>query len=61
MTKHWNDEVIDLERRYADNLTDGQTVAREAWDLRWEVERLEKLVAKRDAEITALRFDNAML
>ena len=44
-----------------DNLTDGQTVAREAWDLRWEVERLEKLVAKRDAEITALRFDNAML
>ena len=61
MTKHWNDEVIELERRYADNLTNGQTVAREAWDLRWEVERLEKLVAKRDAEITALRFDNAML
>ena len=68
MTKHWNDEVIELERRYADNLTGCQSVdarqssvAREAWDLRWEVERLEKLVAKRDAEITALRFDNAML
>ena len=59
MTKHWNDEMIELETR--DNLTGGQTVAREAWDLRWEVERLEKLVAKRDAEITALRFDNAML
>lgn len=61
MTKHWNDEMIELERRYADNLTNGQTVAREAWDLRWEVERLQKVVVKREAEITALRFDNAML
>ena len=34
---------------------------REGWDLRWEIERLEKLVAKRDAEITTLRFDVAML
>ena len=34
---------------------------REGWDLRWEVERLEKLVAKRDAEIGSLRFDLVML
>ena len=59
MTKHWNDEMIELETR--DNLTGCQTVAMEGWDLRWEIERLEKLVAKRDAEITTLRFDVAML
>ena len=58
MSKHWNDEMIELETR--DNLTGGQNV-REGWDLRWEIERLEKLVAKRDAEIGSLRFDVAML
>ena len=65
MSKHWNDEVIELERKYADNLTGSQSVAsgvsREGWDLRWEVERLEKLVAKRDSEIGSLRFEVAML
>jgi uncharacterized protein YjaG (DUF416 family) len=58
MSKHWNDEMIELET--CDNLTGCQNV-REGWDLRWEIERLEKLVAKRDAEITTLRFDVAML
>jgi predicted kinase len=60
MSKHWNDEMIELEKR--DNLTSGQTVVgMEGWDLRWEIERLQKIVAKRESEITALRFDNAML
>lgn len=59
MSRHWNDEMIELETR--DNLTGGQTVVMEGWDLRWEIERLEKLVAKRDAEIGSLRFDVAML
>ena len=67
MSKLWeNHKLAELEKRFElegkyDNLTGGQTVAREAWDLRWEIERLEKLVAKRDAEITTLRFDVAML
>jgi hypothetical protein len=60
MSKHWNDEMIELEKR--DNLTSGQTVVgMEGWDLRWEIERLQKIVVKRESEITALRFDNAML
>jgi len=61
VSKHWNDEMIELERRYADNLTNCQTVAMEGWDMRWEVERLQKIIIKRESEITALRFDNAML
>lgn len=67
MSKLWeNHKLAELEKRFElegkyDNLTGGQTVAMEGWDLRWEIERLEKLVAKRDAEITTLRFDVAML
>ena len=67
MSKLWeNHKLAELEKRFElegkyDNLTGGQTVVMEGWDLRWEIERLEKLVAKRDAEITTLRFDVAML
>ena len=45
MTKHWNDEMIELETR--DNLTIGQTVAMEGWDLRWEIERPMSLIVER--------------
>lgn len=74
MSKLWeNHKLAELEKRFElkgkyDNLTGCQSVdarqssvAMEGWDLRWEIERLEKLVAKRDAEITTLRFDVAML
>jgi uncharacterized protein YjaG (DUF416 family) len=51
--------------REMDNMTLSQDVGSgvrmERWDFQWEIERLEKLVAKRDAEIGALRFDVAML
>ena len=54
----WNDELMELEKR--DNLTSGQDVL-EPWDTRWEIERLQKIIANKDAEIGALRFDRAML
>ena len=56
--KHWNEELMELEKR--DNLTRGQDVL-EPWDTRWEIERLQKIIANKDAEIGALRFDRAML
>ena len=65
MSKHWNDEVIELERQYVDNLTGSQSVAsgvsREGWDLRWEVERLQKAVDQKDEQIGRLRYEVAML
>ena len=61
MSKHWNDEVIELERQYVDNLTGGQVVAMERWDLQWEINRLQKIIERRDAEIGSLRFDLVML
>lgn len=54
----WNEELMELEKR--DNLTGGQDVL-EPWDTRWEIERLQKIIANKDAEIGALRFDRAML
>ena len=54
----WNEELMELEKR--DNLTSGQDVL-EPWDTRWEIERLQKIIANKDAEIGALRFDRAML
>lgn len=63
MSKHWNDELMELESR--DNLTRCQNVgsgmSRERWDMEWEIERLEKLVAEKDKQIGALRFDVAIL
>lgn len=60
MSKHWNDEMMELESR--DNLTDGQFVGgMERWDLKWDIDRLERLVKAKDKEIGALRFDVAML
>ncbi len=67
MSKHWNDEMIELER--ADNLTGCQSVdakqsiggGMERWDLQWEVERLKKVLAERDQEIGMLRFEKMML
>ena len=54
----WNEELMELEKR--DSLTGGQVVL-EPWDTRWEIERLQKIIANKDAEIGALRFDRAML
>ena len=54
----WNEELMELEKR--DNLTICQDVL-EPWDTRWEIERLQKIIANKDAEIGALRFDRAML
>lgn len=59
MTKHWNDELMELEAR--DNLTDGQNVVMEGWDLRWEIDRLGKMLESKDKEIGSLRFDIAVL
>lgn len=58
MSKHWNDELMELESR--DSLTDSQVVM-ERWDREWEIERLEKLIAEKDKQIGALRFDVAIL
>jgi hypothetical protein len=33
----------------------------ERWDYEWEIERLEKMLAIKDKEIGALRFDIAIL
>ena len=61
----WNEELMELEKR--DNLTGCQSVGAERcdvlepWDTRWEIERLQKIIANKDAEIGALRFDRAML
>jgi len=49
------------QRNNLTNCQDVGGVSREGWDLRWEVERLQKIIIKRESEITALRFDNAML
>lgn len=57
----WNDEVIALEKQYADNLTSGQTVVSEGWDLRWEIDRLGKMLESKDKEIGSLRFDISVL
>lgn len=63
MTKHWNDEMMELEAKVQerDNLTISQRVAMEGWDLRWEISRLQTLLKLRDAEITALKYDKATL
>jgi len=55
----WNDELMRLEAR--DNLTSGQVVASEGWDLRWEIDRLGKMLESRDKEIGSLRFDIVVL
>lgn len=59
MSKHWNDELMELEKR--DNLTLRQTVAMEGWDLRWEIKRLNLMPKAKEAEIVMLRYDRAML
>lgn len=61
MSKHWNDVLMNLEKYSRDNLTNCQTVGMERWDMEWEIERLEKLVAEKDKQIGALRFDVAIL
>ena len=53
----WNDEMIKWEKR--DMLTSGQVVAMEGWDLRWEVDRLNKLVKFMEEDIQNLRFELA--
>jgi len=55
MTKHWNDELMELEAR--DNLW---------WEIDWsekvrEIKRLEKMLESKDKEIGSLRFDIAVL
>lgn len=55
----WNDEMIKWEKR--DMLTSGQHVAMEGWDLRWEIDRLGKMLESKDKEIGSLRFDIAVL
>lgn len=61
MSKHWNDVLMNLEKYSRDNLTNCQNVGMERWDMRWEIERLEKLVAEKDKQIGSLRFDVAIL
>lgn len=71
MSKHWNDELMVLEAKVVedgpvmwptpDSLTDCQFVGMERWDMQWEIERLQKIVANKDKEIGSLRFDVAIL
>ena len=49
------------EQEKYNNLTNCQTVASEGWDLRWEIDRLGKMLESRDKEIGSLRFDIAVL